>query len=83
MAAKEVLHPGVQEEAQKDLARIAQHHDERHQWAACAADLKVAEMSPVDLRLFAGETTQSQIRLSLRTRPMAGDHVAEVSGLPR
>ncbi len=78
VAAQEVLHPGVREEAQEDLARMAQHHDERHQWAACAADLKMAEMSPVDLRLFAGETTQSQIRLSLRTRPMAGDHVAEV-----
>ena len=37
-------------------------------------------MSPVHLRLFAGQATQPQIRLGLRTRPMAGDQVAEVIG---
>ena len=80
VAAQEVLHPGVREEAQEDLPRMAQHHDERHQRAACPADLEMAEMSPVHLRLFARQATQPQIRLGLRARPMAGDQVAEVIG---
>jgi hypothetical protein len=53
VATQEVLHPGVQEEAQEDLPRMAQHHDEGHQWAPCPADLELAEMSPVHLCLFA------------------------------
>ena len=52
VAAQEVLHPGVQEEAQEDLPRMAQHHHERHQRAPCAADREMAEMSPVHLRLL-------------------------------
>ena len=43
----------VEEEAQEDPARVAPHHDEGHQRAACAADLQVAEAPPVDLRLLA------------------------------
>src|SRR6202163_2270724 len=42
MAAQEVLHAGIEEEAQEDLARIAQHHDEGHQRTACAADREMA-----------------------------------------
>ena len=80
MAAQEVLHPGVEEEAQEDLARVAQHHDERHQRTPRAADLEMAEMSPVDLCLLAGQAAQTQIGLGLRTRPMAGDEMAEVIG---
>src|SRR5208282_5119406 len=47
MAAQEALHSGVREEAQKDLARVAQHHPERHQRPPRPADLKVAEVSPL------------------------------------
>ncbi len=78
MAAQEVLHPGVEEEAQKDLARVAEHHDERHQRTAGAADLQMAEMAPVDLRLFAGQAAQPQIRLRRAAWAMLGDEVAEV-----
>ena len=59
---------------------MAQHHDERHQRAPCAADREMAEMSPVHLRLLTRQATQPQIRLGRRARPMAGDHVAEVIG---
>ena len=80
MAAQEVLHPGVEEEAQEDLPRVAQHHDERHQRTAGAADLQMAEVPPVDLRLFAGQAAQPQIRLRRAARPMLGNEVAEVIG---
>ena len=53
MAAQEVLHPGIREEAQEDLPRVAEHHDERHQRAARPADGEMAEMPPVHLRLLA------------------------------
>src|SRR5260221_4750629 len=53
MAAQEVLHAGIKEEAQEDLARIAQHHDEGHQRTACAADHEMTEVCPVDLGLLA------------------------------
>jgi hypothetical protein len=59
VAAQEVLHPGIQKEAQEDLARVAQHHDERHQWAACPANREVSKMTPVDLCLFAGQCAQT------------------------
>ena len=80
MAAQEALHAGVEEEAQKDLARVAQHHDERHQRTAGAADLQVAEMRPIDLRLLAGQAAQPQIGLRRAARPMLGDEMAEVIG---
>ena len=54
VSAQEVLHAGVEEEAQEDPPRVAQHYDKRHQWTACPADGEMAEMSPVDLCLFAG-----------------------------
>ena len=34
MAAQEAVHAGVQEEAQEDHARVAEHHDEGHQRAS-------------------------------------------------
>ena len=78
VAAQEILHPRVEVEAQKDLARMAQHHDERHQRTPRPADLEMAEVAPVDLTLFAGQAAQPQIGFGLRTRPMAGDQVAEM-----
>jgi hypothetical protein len=47
MAAQEGRHLGIQEEAQEDAARIAQHHHEGHQRTPGAADLQVAEVSPL------------------------------------
>ena len=52
MAAQEAVHPGVQEEAQEDHAAVAEHHDEGHQRAPGAADLQMAEVAPVHLRLL-------------------------------
>ena len=80
MATQEVFHAGIQAEAQEDLPRVAQHHDERHQRTPRAADLQVAEAAPIDLSLFAGKGAQAQIGLGLGARPMAGDEVAEVIG---
>ena len=37
VTTQEVLHAGIEEEAQKNLARVAQHHDEGHQGTARAA----------------------------------------------
>ena len=80
MAAQEVLHPCVGEKAQENLARVAEHHDERHQRAARPANIEMAKMSPVHLRLFAGKAAQTQISLGFRTRAMARDEVTEVIG---
>jgi hypothetical protein len=52
MAAQEVLHSGIEEEAQEDVARIAQHHDKGHQRTAGAADHEMTEVRPVDLGLL-------------------------------
>ena len=38
MSAQEIFHASVQEEAQINRPRIAQHHDEGQQWPARAAD---------------------------------------------
>jgi hypothetical protein len=55
VTAQEVLHAGIEEEAQKNLARVAQHHDEGHQGTARAADHEMTKMPPVDLPLLAGQ----------------------------
>ncbi len=47
VAAQKVLHAGIEEEAQEDLPRVAQHHDERHQRTACPTDHQMAEMPPL------------------------------------
>ena len=78
MAAQEVLHPCIERETQKDAARPGKNHDEGHQRPARAADVKVAEMGPVDLPLLAGKRAQTQVRFAARTRPVQRDQVAEV-----
>ena len=78
VAAQEAVHASVEEEAQEDLARVAQHHHEGHQRPARPADAQVAEVRPVDLRLLAGQGAQAQVRLGGRARAQAGDQVAEV-----
>jgi hypothetical protein len=55
MAAQKIFHARVEAEAQKYLARVGQHHDECHQRSPCAADFDMAEVGPVNLRLFAGQ----------------------------
>jgi hypothetical protein len=80
MAPQEALHPRIQEEAQKNLPRVVQHHDAGHQQTPRAADLEVAEMAPVDLRLLAGQAAQPQIRFRWTARPVQGNEVAEVIG---
>ena len=59
MATQEVFHAGIQAEAQEDLPRVAQHHDECHQRTPCPADFEVAEVAPVNLSLFPGKRAQT------------------------
>ena len=59
VTAQEVLHLGVEEEAQKNLARVAQHHDEGQQGTTRAADHEMTKMPPVDLPLLAGQAAQT------------------------
>ena len=80
VAADEGCAVGVEEEAQEDAARVAQHHDEGHQGAAGAADLQMAEVGPVDLRLLAGQRAQAQVGLGGRARAHVGHEVAQVRG---
>jgi hypothetical protein len=79
MAAQEVLHAGVEEEAQKDVPREAEHYDEGHQGTARPANHQMTEVGPVALRLFPGQRAQAQIGLRCRTWPMAGDDGAETT----
>jgi hypothetical protein len=79
MAAQEVLHAGVEEEAQKDLPREAEYHDECHQGAPRPTNHQMAEVSPVALRLFTRQGAQTKIGLRLRTWPMAGNDSAEAA----
>ena len=80
MAAQEVVHASVQEEAQEDHAAVAEYHHEGHQRAAGAADLQVAEVSPVDLGLFARQRAQAQVGLGRRARAHLGHQQPEVRG---
>ena len=80
MSADERRAVSVEEEAQEDPARVAQHHDEGHQGAACAADLQMAEVPPVDLCLLARQRAQAQVGLGRRARAHAGDEVAQMRG---
>ena len=80
VAAQEILHPGVEVEAEKDLARVAEHHDERHQRTVRTAYLQVVKVAPVHLCLFTWQAAQAQIRLGRAARAMLGHEVAEVVG---
>jgi hypothetical protein len=86
MAAQEILHAGVEEEAQKDVPREAEHQDKGHQGATeharegtRAANHQMAEVGPVALRLLPGQRAQAQIGLCWRTWPMAGDDGSEAT----
>lgn len=80
VAAQEVLHPGVEVKAQKDLARVAEHHDERHQRTVRTADLQRTEMPPVHLTLFTRQAAQAQECFRRAAGAMLGDDMAEVVG---
>jgi hypothetical protein len=67
VAAQKTVHPRVRKEAEKNLPRVTEHHDERHQRALRAADLQMSEVSPVDLALFTGQDREiHKMRLSGR-----------------
>jgi hypothetical protein len=53
VAAEEERHREAKKEAQEELTREAQDHDEREQDSLGAADGVFPEVSPVDLRLLA------------------------------
>src|ERR1700730_6337541 len=80
VAAQEVLDRCIEEETQKDLPRVAEHHDEGHQWPRCTADRVLAEVSPIDLALLAGQGGQAQISFGLGTGSVAGNDVAKMIG---
>lgn len=61
MTAQEILHAGIEKEAQKDLSRPRQHHHESHQRPPGAADLEMAKVTPVRLALFTGQRAQPQV----------------------
>ena len=61
---------GIRKEAQKDLPRVAEHHNKRHQEPPRAANLETTEVSPVHLALFAGQAAQTQIGFGPAARPV-------------
>ena len=78
MAAQEILHVGAEVETQEDLSGVGKDGDEGHQWPACFADFKMAEVSPVHLHLFTRQGAQAQECFALGTGSMAGDEMPEV-----
>jgi hypothetical protein len=78
VTAQKARQPGVEKEAQKNLAGVAQHHDKGHQRPARPPDGEMAEVAPIDLRLLAGQGAQAQIGFRRRPRAMASDDIAEV-----
>jgi len=84
VAAQETLHPGVEKEAQKDLARVTEHHDECHQRTARTADLQVAEVPPVHLCLFTRQAARRRRYASAGRRGRcSATRWRKWSGLPR
>ena len=78
MSAQEERHRRSKEEAEEDLPREAEHHHERPQNALGAADLKLSEVRPVDLRLLARQRSEALKRLRRLARTVATDDASEV-----
>ena len=78
--AQEVLHAGIEKEAQEDAPTPGQHHDEAHQRSPGAADLDVIEVGPVDLALCAGQGDQAQVGFRRRAGSVVTDEVTKVVG---
>jgi hypothetical protein len=51
--AQKVRHGSACKEAQEEPPRVAQHHNERPERALGLPDAQLAEVGPIDLRLFA------------------------------
>jgi hypothetical protein len=78
MAAQEAGHGGAEIEAQEDLARPAQHHDEGEKGPTGLTDRHLAEVPPIDLPLLARQRPQAQEGLGRRAGTVTGDDRAEV-----
>ena len=78
VTTQEVGHARIEEEAQKDLAREAQHHDERHQGPFGLPHDELSEVPPVDLALLTRQGLQAQIGLRLWARPVVCDQMPKV-----
>ena len=78
MSAQEAFQACIEEEAQEDPARVAQHHDEGHQRPAGVPNGEMTEVPPVNLPLLAWKTAQAQIGFGRPPRTVTGDEVAEV-----
>ncbi len=63
VAAHETLERLVEREPRVDRTRPRQHHHEARQRALRRVDLDLAEVSPIDLRLLAGQGREPQERL--------------------
>src|ERR1700730_2085225 len=78
MATQEVLHPGIEEEAQIDVARVREHHHEGHQSSPCPTNFHVTKVPPVALDFFPRQRAKTQECLGRRTRTALRDQVPEV-----
>ena len=79
VAAQEALHRLVEREEHVDRAGPAEHHDEGRQRSLGAAHLDLAEVSPVDLGLFAGQRTQAKVGFGHRPGSQAAHEPAGLS----
>jgi hypothetical protein len=82
VTAQEILHAGIEKEAQEDLSRPRQYHHESHQRPAGAADIEMTKVGPVDLSLFTGQRAQPQVGFGGGPRSVQGEQVPEMIGLP-
>ncbi len=77
VAAHETLERLVEREPRVDRTRPRKHHHEAGQAPLRRADLDLAEVSPVDLRLLAGQRLEPQERFGA-LRPNAADVAAQL-----
>jgi hypothetical protein len=78
VTTQEVRHGCARKEAQEEPARVAQHHDEGPERALGLTHLKLAEVRPVDLRLFTGQRPEPLERLGRFARTVTTDDAPEV-----
>ena len=78
MTAQKVLHPSVEKELKKDLARPGQDQHEGHERPTGATDLHMAEVPPIDLAHFSGHRREAQIGLGRRPRSVHRNDMAEM-----
>ncbi len=79
MAAQEVLHAGVDEKAQEDLTRPAQHHDETEQRPQQRhRSRSLPEARPVHLALLAGQRAQPEVGFGRPSWPIQRHQVTEM-----